>query len=378
MPAPPLSDELAAQAAEALRECNGDYTAAARKIGISVGAFRNRVMVAARRGLAGYAPKPAPPGYAIKGMSTYYSRGEPIGGWVKTDREEGARQAEWLIAIEEVCERIKGFAFLPPRPKETLADLLVVYPRPDLHIGLYAWGEETGEDWSVDIATQKLGEVAGRLVSSVEAAQTALVLGLGDLLHADDSKNRTPRSGAELDVDTRYARVMRMALGLEVAKVQLALQRHETVIYKALPGNHDPHAAVALSLAIGAFFHAEPRVTVDQCPKPRWYYEWGDVLIGATHGHTVKQTDLPLLMAADMPEAWGRSRCRRYYTGHLHHQSVKEHGGVVCEQFQSPAARDAYHAAGPWISGRGMTAITFHRTRGEIARSSYSLDLEAS
>lgn len=60
MPTPPLSDELAQQAVDALAACGGNVTHAAQKLGIGRPAMQGRLMVAKQRGMLPGAKKPAP------------------------------------------------------------------------------------------------------------------------------------------------------------------------------------------------------------------------------------------------------------------------------------------------------------------------------
>jgi hypothetical protein len=57
-----------------------------------------------------------------------------------------------------------------------------------------------------------------------------------------------------------------------------------------------------------------------------------------------------------------------FYFGHIHHETVKEIGGVRCESFQTLAAKDAYAITGGYRSGQSLTSITHHRSAGEIGR----------
>ena len=92
------------------------------------------------------------------------------------------------------------------------------------------------------------------------------------------------------------------------------------------------------------------------------------MLIGATHGDTVKHEALLGVMACDQAQAWGRTSHRYWYTGHVHHQSVKEFPGVICESFLTLAAKDAYAAGHGYRAGRDMVCITQHREHGEVER----------
>ena len=115
-------------------------------------------------------------------------------------------------------------------------------------------------------------------------------------------------------------------------------------------------------------YSRHPRVTVDDDPSRFWWWRWGSSFLGATHGDMAKMADLPLLMASRNPEAWGKAKFRSILTGHVHHQSCIEKGGVVVESFQTTAVPDASHAGMGYGSGRSVVSITHCKERGEISR----------
>ena len=260
-------------------------------------------------------------------------------------------------------------------PKVDDEDTLAVYALGDPHIGLLSWGEETGENHDIDIAQRDLRAAADMLVRSTPPCGTALVLPLGDTMHADDSSNRTPQSGNPLDVDGRHVKVLRVAARLMLDVVELALKRHGNVIVRVVEGNHDVHSSMALSLIIDAFYRNEPRVTVAVSPASHWYMQFGKVLIGTTHGHTSKLNDLGAIMAADSPREWGETEYRYWYTGHRHHRQVTElTGGVLVEVMRTLAAKDAWHMAQGYRSGRDLVSIVHHKNFGEVERHTVSLN----
>src|SRR5690606_22989194 len=136
------------------------------------------------------------------------------------------------------------------------------------------------------------------------ASETAVVLGLGDLLHADNYANMTSRSGNKLDVDGRYPKVLKVATKLVLHTIELALRKHEHVIVRLLPGNHDDQSAIAVSLARGLRYDGRHRVTVDDDPGRFWWWRWGKTFLGAAHGDMARMHELPLIMAARHPEEW--------------------------------------------------------------------------
>lgn len=162
--------------------------------------------------------------------------------------------------------------------------------------------------------------------------------------------------------------MIRVAVEVLVQAVESLLARHKRVHVINAIGNHDETGAQWLSLLLEQRYVREPRVTVDVSPSVFTYYEWGSVLIGIHHGHTCKLDRLPGVMASDKAEAWGRCRHRYWWTGHVHHESVREFPGVTVETFATLAVRDAYATAGGWRSRQGAHLIHLHKAAGEYSR----------
>ena len=150
--------------------------------------------------------------------------------------------------------------------------------------------------------------------------------------------------------------------------IQRMLAKYPKVLVRINRGNHDGHSSYALSLMLSCFFDKEPRVTIDLHPALHWYYRFGKVLIGSTHGDTTKEKDMLPVMAADKPQDWGVTTHRYWYVGHVHHKSVKEYQGGVVEYFRTLAPRDAWHQGQGYRAGRDMCLIVMHREHGEIER----------
>lgn len=311
-----------------------------------------------------------PAGQALKGVSALVDpEGREILKWVKTreDRLDPAAVAEWLKTAFADYERAA-----PPTvgPAYTAAELITLMPLADWHLGMFAWRGETGENWDLKIAERVLTDAAERTIARSEPSGTCIVLGGGDLFHSDNNENKTARSGNVLQVDGRYDKVVAVA-GRTVARVvDAALLRHAHVIVRILKGNHDEHASVAVAWFLKAWFRNEPRVTVDVDASLFWWHRHGRVLLGATHGHTVKIKEMPGIMAHRRAEDWGATKFRFVHGFHLHHKEVlaTEGKGCICEIHQAPIPQDAWHYGAGFLSGRSMQAITYHCERGEFGR----------
>ena len=282
-------------------------------------------------------------GERIKGRSTLYGPdGDLKAEWVKTVRDRETENA--VEAIKAAFDEYKGlFPKIPP-PKQSDKDLLTVYPVADLHYGGYSWKEETGEDWDSDIAAKTVITSMGQLIAASPPSETAVILGLGDLLHGNDHNNATPQSKHALDIDTRHARVLKTGIELFIQCVYMALEKHKKVIIRFLPGNHDPEAMLAFTIAMSYAFQKEPRLTVDEDPSRFWCHQFGLVMLMASHGDKAKMADFPGIMASVWPVIWGATKYRYSFSGHFHHMKRVEKHGAVSEIVSAVTALDAYNA----------------------------------
>lgn len=309
-----------------------------------------------------------PAGHTIKGVSALTDpEGRILAQWTKT-REDGQSTQDLIEALQEAFTAYEGLGALPEFDGSPDLQSLTLYPLPDLHLGMMSWGAETGENYDLKIAETSIRQGMDRLIAASPASEVAVVLGLGDLFHQNDQSNRTPRSGHQLDVDGRFPKVLRAGVNLMMHIIGRAAQKHPRVIVRILPGNHDPEASLALSVALSVFYAGNIRITIDDSPSPHWYMRHGKVLLGGTHGHTLKPQAMAMMLATDRPVDWGASVYRHLVFGHVHHESAKEIGGVRVESFSSPAAKDAYATAGGYRSGRALNAVTYHAEHGEISR----------
>lgn len=355
-------------------DTHGSIRKAAKALGVaksSMDESMSRLRAAAAR--AGYSPahdmvRTVPDGFLVKGTSTYYDKdGKPAGQWVKSSID-GQRQAELLKEFAAgLAEEVRGLAPITKPPRRSDEDLMCVYPMGDPHFGMHAWWQDAGEDFDLKKAEALTCGAVDRLVASAPAAHTALLLNLGDMFHADNQKNQS-QSGHQLDVDGRWSKVQRVGLQAMIHCVRRLLEKHQRVVVRINRGNHDGHSSYALALMLSCYFHNEPRVEVDLSPATMWYYRFGKVLIGSTHGDTIKGPDMIPVMAADRPEDWGATAHRYVYVGHVHHQDVKEYRGGVVEYFRTLAARDAWHAGQGYRAGRDMRLIVMHKDHGEVER----------
>lgn len=324
--------------------------------------------------LRGWSPdhdytRTVPEGFTVKGVSSYYNRdGELTGQWVKSNQD--AEQVRKMLEAyaEGLAQDVKGLAAPIKAPKGKHSESLSAYIIGDAHFGMYAWDEETGDNFDTDIASRDLRAAIDLLVDGSPPSETAMLVDVGDFLHADNRSNVTPASGNQLDVDSRFQRVIRVAISALKYAIGRLLQKHKRVEVYITPGNHNPDSAGWMAMVLEAFYEREKRVHIERSPSKFFYVRFGAVLIGITHGDKIKLPELPSIMAADRAEDWGQTKHRYWWTGHIHHTKHQEYRGCFVEAFNTLAASDAWHHGSGYRSQRQMQRIDLSREHGIFNR----------
>ena len=403
MPTPPIPHETLIETVAAYLAHGDNQSATALALNIARSTLQARLRVAAERGMLGTKPvlpgfrlsktttvtnqdgdvvrefvqqRPdiggafeVPDGHSVKGVSALVdSQGRTIQQWVKTKAEPSA------IDIAETLKAAfldyQPAAVLVPAPATTEADLLTLVCCNDWHVGMFAWDRETDSNWDLKISEQVIGQGIEDAIARSPNSGTAIVLGGGDLTHADNNKNQTARSSNQLDVDGRHQKIVETAGRLMVRTVDAALRKHGHVIVRNLKGNHDEETAPAIAWFLLAWYRNEPRVAVDCDQSLFFHHRFGKVMLSATHGHEAKLQDMPQIMAHRRAEDWGATLFRYAHGFHIHHRSkfATEGGGVIMESHQAPIPQDAWHFGSGFLSGRSLQTISYHREYGEVSR----------
>jgi len=246
--------------------------------------------------------------------------------------------------------------------------LLVVDPA-DIHIGKLASSFETGEEYNNQIAVQRVRDgVDGILQKSAGFNIDKVVLVVGnDILHIDTPK-RTTTAGTPQDTDGMWYNNFLIAKKLYVEIIdKLMLLADVHIMYN--PSNHDYSNGFFLADAIKTWYRNCENVTFDVSISHRKYYQYGNSLIGTTHGDGAKQADLPLLMAQEAREEWSQTKHRYVYMHHVHHKIAKDYIGVTVEALRSPSGTDSWHHRnGYQHAPKAVEGFIHSKDNGQIAR----------
>jgi len=308
-------------------------------------------------------------GFEVHATSTLVKHTDGDGSvvleWVKQSKTADDMEA----FVKRLEERVEGRHPEIKQPKFNDTDVSLFIPMGDPHFGMYAWAKETGEDYDVEKADEIHTLALSKIISSRTNYDTINIISLGDLLHADNRRQMTEKSGHLLDVDGRYWRVIDVVTDCLCRAIELAATRAKRVRVILLDGNHDPHSSGHVARTIAAYYRKSKHIDVDVRVTKHRYEVYGNNLIGLVHGDTTKSlAQLPGLMACDMREDWGKTANHYWWTGHIHQQKVFEYPNCVVESFNSMTAKDAYAADYGYRSRRQMTGIEIHKKHGEIGR----------
>lgn len=368
MPTPPLSDELAREALQALSE-HTTQAAAADALGLNRDTFRSRLKTAQTRGLH------LSDGIRGAMQNARITQGEAQGGWiVNVDPETGSRvSTRWKMPEQDsetflgkIKDAFSGILAAPPiiRSEHSHTGKIGFFPHSDVHIGVDVDADRAGRDYTPDIAVERMKDGFSQLHASIPPCETAIILNNGDLTHSNDDRDVTVKSQHRLKVKGSHRSNLRLAVTATVWQIDMALQRSERVIYRPNRGNHDPNTPDTLTIALQLRYANEPRVTIDTSEREVWVYQRGLVFLSAWHGDKRKPKDVCADLPGLFPDQFGKSRFWYGFTGHYHGPESGVHGAIHWWQLPSVCSPDQHSADANYSDDAAMRAMMFCERSG--------------
>jgi len=358
-----------------LSESGLSKSSVAKQVGCNERTVRRTLdLIKSRAAIKGYSPehdmtKPVPDSFVVKGVSSYYNQdGELAGQWVKSSIDMETKRQMMEAAIAALAEDIKPAKKVKPPAKQASTQLVNTYILTDYHIGMLAWGEETGADWDIDLAEDTLIKWFKKSIELAPQADACVFAQLGDFMHFDSYTPVTVASGHILDSDSRLQKIIRCVIRVTREIISMLLSKYKLVHVKWCDANHDPTSAAWMREFLSAFYEKEPRIYIDNSPDSYYCFEWGDTSLFFHHGHKRRVANVDSVFAAKFREVFGRTKNAYAHMGHYHSIDKKETNLMVVEQHRTLAAPDAYASKAGFMSGRDSSVITYHKRYGEVGR----------
>ena len=265
--------------------------------------------------------------------------------------------------VKRIFEELKSpeIKLIKYKPGNVMFEL----PMMDVHFNKSAWGEETGEDYDIEIAERLYKETVLDLVGKLKQCNLAvekIIFPVGqDFFHVDNSESATTK-GTRVDTDVRWQKMYKTGSELLVWNVEV-LRSIAPVEIMYVPGNHDKVLSYCAVYNLYARYQDCDGVTVDLSPTPRKYIRYGVNLIGFSHGKEEGKR-IEHIMQQERPEDWGETRFREWHLGDLHHEETKEVGGVKIRRISSITASDAWHTGKAYKAQRMAQAFVWDKEKG--------------
>jgi hypothetical protein len=304
------------------------------------------------------------------------------------DKETG-KPAQWLTAnvkaeeqltalreaVSNIMTKVIPFDPIDFKGTDATDELINMYLSNDLHLGAMMWGEETHDrDWDTCIAADTYKAAIDYLIINSPDCKYGMVVDLGDLTEMDDFKNATPHSGNQLDVDGRYSKVLQVACEVMEYAVYRALEKHETVYFVNISGNHDITTGHSIRLYIMARFKDNPRVIIDKSPRDIKYHKHGTTLLGFAHGDGLKMNKAGEVMAIDNQLDFSSTVHRYFHFGHNHKDSVIDGGICKAESHRNLAPLNNWASHKGFRGSAGtMKCITYSDVTGYTGTTNYNV-----
>ena len=311
-----------------------------------------------------------PETHIVKGVSTFYNEdGKPVRQWVKSDLKKESQEAALQAFADGLIQDLPKYIPLNQKPTEELSKHLCAYVIGDAHIGMKASSNiNRGEgDWDLDIAERATIGAIEQLIWASGGGDTALMLDLGDFMHADNMQNSTT-SGTPLDVDGEYGQSVAACVRVYRQSIDMMLAHHNKVVLMMVRGNHNSNTSRVMNVMLEAFYENEPRVEILDNTHKFQSLVWGNNLLVSHHGDRMKPQRAFEFITRSMAKEWGQCEHKHMLMGHVHHHTSVEIGGMDFETFQALPAPDSWHSNSGYGAKRSMSCVVYDHKHGEVQR----------
>lgn len=388
------TEELSA-VAEAVERL-GSQKKAARELGLSRRALQRRLYEYRKTSDSFLESQAETTGFDAEKVNHYWVKTKEGSFHVKKDTEIDYNQLREDF-LNEAAEYAPKYKDLPAFNKEQNSKNLLVIDIADIHFGKLSLSEETGQEYNLDIAADRVREGVMKLAYKANAHgidRIVFVLG-NDALHIDNPFRKTT-AGTPQDTDGMWWSAYKVAKKCYIAAIE-ELAKFAPVHLVFNPSNHDYQSGWMLADSVSSWFTNHPNVECKDGSLSiahRKYIQYGDNLLGFTHGDGAKESDLPNLMQYEARQVWGQTKFAYWHCHHLHVKDRKAYGkqnyriekdhigvtvlnsgrerdptnSVFVEIVRSPSSADPWHNRNGYLGAAAVECFMYHETNGQVAR----------
>lgn len=259
-------------------------------------------------------------------------------------------------------------AYTPPmlNLKTARNPFAVVTSGGELHYGASGWVMETGEEFSREEAARRLERTRTTMLDEVadRGRPEAFFYAVGHDFLTVDTDFGTTTKGTPQETDGTAAQILAEGFDLAVRDID-SLRGAGFIHVVSVPGNHDRLLTVALMKFLEAHYRNEDDVAIQFSAKSRAYCVYGATLLGFAHGDgALKPAQYMATMAVEEPDMWAGTVYRAFFTGHLHHEVVRELVGGTHYQMPSLRGKDRFHERNAYLADAALASYVVDKLRG--------------
>lgn len=256
--------------------------------------------------------------------------------------------------FEKLCRPKEYVVYRTKQSRPMLAEVNIA----DLHLGKMCWQGISEGNYDHKIAREIFYNVVDEICDELAERNIEKILFVwsNDYFNADTIDNKTT-AGTPQDVDSRFEKLFDVGVELLIHAINKFVQIAPVETFYT-PSNHDKMASFYAVRLVEAYFRNHANVTVHKSVKRRFYYSYGNSLIGFCHGDQegresrTKQraSRLASLMPIEAREQWGGAVYREMHCAHLHsEQMIQEINGVIVRRVSTPTENDSWHVESAFV-----------------------------
>jgi predicted phosphodiesterase len=251
------------------------------------------------------------------------------------------------ISLELVEEFYKELCttYTPPKRKYSTpvtSGTMLEVPIFDLHYSKLALYDEVGSDYNSEIAKNNFNQVIDEIIDEVSNKKIEkIIFPIGNDFFNFDTSSGSTSGGTPQDNDCKFSKMFKDGCLLLIDGIKKLSDIAPVEVF-CVNGNHDFMTSYHATMTMWAFFHDDEKVNVDISISPRKYVEFGNCLIGFSHGDKEKAR-IDGIMQVESRESWGRTLFREWHLGHLHSEQTTEKNGIIIRNLSSVTGTDTWH-----------------------------------
>lgn len=247
---------------------------------------------------------------------------------------------------------------------ESKGSYMYELPIVDLHFGKLSMSDDVAEPYNYMLARERFNFIIDDSINNIKNYDIDEILfPIGSDFFHIDNMNRTTTAGTRQDSDLSPQLIYKYGLECLIDGIT-KLSKIAKVKVFCINGNHDFLTSYHAVYSLWCYFHKNENVEVDLGTSPRKYFQYGNSLIGFTHGDKEKQR-LDGIMQVEARELWGKTNYHEFHCGHLHSEKAREDNGIIYRNLSSVCGTDMWHHTSGYVGAiKKCQSFLWHKTDG--------------